>query len=83
MNRTFKPAPRLRRAVFQIGGETLIVGIEFTGNNGLYFWVPDVDHLYKWVGYTGWVGIDPGQLGAKRRTELLKVWGETPVTVCP
>jgi hypothetical protein len=82
MNRTFKPAPRLRRAAFQIGGKT-IVGIEFTCTNSLYFWAPDIGHLYQWFGYAGWVQIDLGQMGAKRRQELLKVWGESPVSVCP
>jgi hypothetical protein len=79
---TYQATPRLRRAAFQIAGET-ITGVEFTGRNGLYFWVPDADQMYQWHGYATWVQIEIGSLGTKRRRELLQIWGEPHQTVCP
>ncbi len=80
---TYPASPTLRRAAFQIAGET-ITGVEFTGRNGLYFWVPEQDLMYQWFGYACWVQIPIGNLGTKRRRELLQVWhGEPRQTVCP
>ncbi len=80
---TYPASPTLRRIAYQIGGET-VFGVEFTGRNGLYFWVPEQDRMYQWHGYATWVEIGIGNLGTKRRRELFQVWhGETHQTVYP
>jgi hypothetical protein len=65
----------MKRIAYQIQGQTNI-GIEFEGNNGLYFWVPDRDCLHIWRSGQ-WQDIPITNLGAKRRNGLTDFWGHS------
>jgi hypothetical protein len=63
----------MRRFAYHIGGQTTY-GVEFSASQGLYFFEPATDRLYRWSG-AGWQSLPISNLGKKRRDALMQVWG--------
>jgi hypothetical protein len=62
----------MKRAAYHIEGQTTY-GIEFSASQGLYFFEPATDRLYRWSG-AGWQSLDASSLGVKRRKSLMQAW---------